>query len=389
MIMPMSRRLTSASILLLSLLSASSATAEQVVHTEQIVLKEMQKHDRVTGTLKAVAEASLAMRESGYVTQVKVNEGDRVSKGDLLVQLDDRRLQAELKQLQAELARAKAQVNLRAAELEDAKADVSAYNISITRQAVTERQLRQAKTQAAVARANLQDAKQQALAMEAKQELLQVRLDDTSLYAPFDGIITERHAEKGEWFNQGMSAMQLVNDNQLEAWLSVPERFVALANQNYKQVTLQVNGKPAQAFNVKVTGRVDQRARTFTAIAQIPNEQKQWLTGMSVSAWIPTGANQQQLTVSRDTIVRKNGSPVVYKVVAAEQGKMAMPVPIRILFESGDRVAIQGHGLMDGDTIVNEGNERLMPGPVVAIAEQSDGLHASTKEQTVSNQADL
>ena len=88
--------------LLLSLASLSLQAQQTVVRTEQVAQEQLQQHERVTGSLRAYSDASLAVRESGYIAKVLVNEGDRVEKGQLLVQLNDQRLKATLDQLTAE-----------------------------------------------------------------------------------------------------------------------------------------------------------------------------------------------------------------------------------------------------------------------------------------------
>jgi len=132
--------------------------AQQVVKTEAVRSQLLQQHDRVIGSVKALYEANLAVRESGYVEKVFVNEASRVNKGDLLLKLDDRRLKAELAQAQAEVNRAKAQLKQRQVEFSNAQADVTAYTYTAKKQAISQRQLRLAKTERNVAQAAIKEA---------------------------------------------------------------------------------------------------------------------------------------------------------------------------------------------------------------------------------------
>ena len=88
------KRLTK-SLLFLALMFISNVHA-QVVRYSEVVEKEEQEQIRVVGTLKAYQTANIAISESGLVTQVLVNDGDYVKKGDQLLKIDDRRLMRKL-----------------------------------------------------------------------------------------------------------------------------------------------------------------------------------------------------------------------------------------------------------------------------------------------------
>jgi RND family efflux transporter MFP subunit len=347
-----------------------TAQAQQVVRTETVQLQQLQQHNRVTGNLKALSEANLAVRESGYVAKVFVNEGSRVKKGDILLQLDKRRLNSQLAQSIAELNQAKAAVKQREAELENAKVEFEADQYSAKKKAISQRTLRSSKTFVSVSQATLQAAQAAVEAHNAQIQYLKVRLADLSLHAPFDGLITERLAEQGEWFNQGQKAIGMVADSKLEAWLDVPERFIHQLNHNPKQkIDLKVNDIKLTSSNIIILGNVDVQARTFTLVARFNNKQK-LMPGMSVLAWLPIGEKKELLTVSKNALVQRNGKYMVFKVAKAEEGDIASTVAVDVLFYQDGRAAIESTDLQQGDRVVNEGNERLMPGPV--ITEQPD-----------------
>ena len=346
--------------------------AQQVVKTEKVRSERLQQHDRVIGSIKASSDANLAVRESGYIAKIFVNEGSRVRAGDLLLKLDDQRLKAELAQAQAEVNRVKAQLKQRQIELTNAQADVKAYTYTAKKHAISKRQLRLAKTERNVMQAAIKEAKALIVAKQAQAQLLQVRLKDLSLTAPFAGIVTERFAEPGEWFNQGETAISLVKDAQLEAWLEVPERFAnTLAFNRTKKISLEVNGKAVEAKRQAIIRKVDNRARTFILIARFNNSQRRWMTGMSVLAWLPIDRKQKVLTVNKNALVQRNHHYNVFKISSTKEGYMATSIPVNILFYYGKRVAISSPKLVAGNQVVIEGNERLMDGPVVPVNQKA------------------
>lgn len=356
-------------ILLVSVFFITIVQAQQAVRTEIVQLQPLQQHKRVTGNIKALSEAHLAMRESGYVAKIFVNEGSRVKKGDKLLELDKRRLNSQLNQLQAELNQAKATVKQRKAELDNAEVELEADQYSAKQKAISQRTLRSSQTLVAVAQAALQEAQATVEAHYAQIAYLKVRLADLNLYAPFDGLVTARLAEPGEWFNQGQQAISMVEDSKLEAWLDVPERFIRKLDKN-PQIALKINGSTLTANNVVTLGNVDVKARTFTLVAQFDNRQQHWMPGMSVVGWIPVGEQKEQLTVSKQALVQRGSEYIVFKIAKTEEGDIASKVAVNVLFYKNNRAAIESTELQQGDRVVNEGNERLMPGPVVA--KQSD-----------------
>ncbi|MEK7990026.1 MAG: efflux RND transporter periplasmic adaptor subunit, partial [Thiotrichaceae bacterium] len=344
-----------------------TAQAQQVVRTEIVQLQKLQQYNRVTGSLKALSEANLAVRESGYVAKIFVNEGSRVKKGDTLLQLDKRRLNSQHAQSKAELNQAKATVMQRKAELENAKVELEADQYSAKKKAISQRTLRSSKTSVSVSKAALQAAQATVEARNAQIQYLKVRLADLSLHAPFDGLITERLAEQGEWFNQGQNAIGMVADSKLEAWLDVPERFVHQLSNNPKQkINLKINDINLTSSNIVTLGNVDIQARTFTLVARFNNHKQKLMPGMSVLAWLPISEKKELLTVSKSALVQRNGKYIVFKVTKAEEGDMASKVAVDVLFYQEGRAAIESTDLQQGDRVVNEGNERLMPGAVVA-----------------------
>ena len=85
---------------------------------------------------------------------------------------------------------------------------------------------------------------------------------------------------------------------------------------------------------------------------------------MSVTATVPTGAEADHLTVSRDAILRSATGPYLYVAAGGGDGKpaAAVMVPVEVLFSVGDRAAVRGRDLAAGALVVVEGNERLFPG---------------------------
>ena len=357
------KRLTN-SLLFLSLMFISNAHA-QVVRYIEVVEKEEQEQIRVVGTLKAYQTSNIAISESGLVSEVFVNDGDYVEKGDRLLKVDDRRLMAQVEQLRAEHAAAKESLKAAEAKFERAQSDYQAYLTSQKNKAVSKQQLERSRAESNSTKANMLAAKQNVDAVMASLTLAEVKLSDTQLVAPFSGQVVERHAELGQWLSAGDTAFKLTAFDKLEAWLDIPERLSHLKHSEALSIPLQSASALAPSNKVKVINQIDPRARTFKVIAEISHPG--FMPGMSVSAWLATNAKSSTLMVPKDALIHRGGSYFVYKVNTDGDNQSAQSVPVKVKFHSSGWVAIDSVVLANGDKVVTEGNERLMPGPVVAV----------------------
>lgn len=350
------------SLLFISLIFISNVHA-QVVRFSEVLEKEEQEQIRVVGTLRAYQTANIAISESGLVTQVLVNDGDFVEKGEQLLKIDGRRLKAQVDQLSAQLAAAEENLKATKAEFERAQSDYQAYLTSQKNNAVSKQQLERSRAEANSAKANMLAARQNVDAVKASLTLAEVKLSDTELVAPFSGQIVQRHTELGQWLSAGDTAFKITAFDKLEAWLDIPERLSDLMHSEVLSIPLQSANALATSHKVKVINQVDPRTRTFKVIAEINHPG--FTPGMSVSAWLATNEKSSTLMVPKDALIQRGGSYFVYRVNTDGDKQFAQSVPVKVKFHRSGWVAIDSAVLANGDKVVTEGNERLMPGPVV------------------------
>jgi hypothetical protein len=84
---------------------------------------------------------------------------------------------------------------------------------------------------------------------------------------------------------------------------------------------------------------------------------------MSVTGWVPTGQHSQELTISKNAVMRNEAGPFVYVARGGAPGApaSATPTPVQILFSDRDRFVVRAPAISSGDLLVVEGNERLFP----------------------------
>lgn len=238
------------------------------------------------GTIESV-RSELAFQVGGKIEAVHVDEGGKVSKGQLLAELDDDEYRAHYEEaeaavrvserniitlesqldmyrstISAEIARAEAAVESATAVLREAESDKARYDDLLAQKAVSKKewdtinlrrqtadaQLREAAAQLRQAKSNLKKVKTTAReietakanleAVKAALDLARIRLDHTRLKAPFQGIITSRNLEPGEVVTTGQEVLTLADLSSVDLKIFVEEEEIGKV-------------KPGQAVEVK------------------------------------------------------------------------------------------------------------------------------------------
>lgn len=334
------------------------------VRAVRVDLEEIQERRRVTGELRAVRRSRVATREPGLVSELPVEEGTRVKAGAVLAVLDSRRLAIELLQLEAQVKVASATVAATEAQLALEESDLDALRSLSAAKATNPKELADAASQVRVASARLEGARREVEVTRALADLLGVRLEDTTIRAPIDGVVVSTSTERGEWVAEGDPIVEIVSSGQYDAWLDVPQRYAprVIGRREPVQVMIDATEQRIEPRIPVIVPQVDPTARTFGVYVRIDDTETVLAPGMSVTGWIPTGERGSYLTVPRDALLRNQAGFFVYVGRGGPGGpQMATPVQVKIAFETETRVAVRPGALRVGDVVVVEGNERLFP----------------------------
>ncbi len=351
---------------LIVLVCSSLAAAETPVQVGSAQSRAIAREVEVSGTVTSPRSALLSTAVAGLIAELKVDEGDRVEQGQTLLTLDP-----ELAQLAVE--RAMAEVQQRDAELADAK-----------------RRLSQAETvgpERGIARTEIESLRAEVLADQAVLAAARVAVAEGravalrhTVKAPFDGVISQRTAELGEWVNPGDGLFQLVATQGLRFDFQMGQDF-------YPQLELgmameiSLDSAPGQVFPGKVSAIVPVSApgaRTFlvraTAADAAPGSLA-WVTpGMSVNGRLGMGSGRSGVVVSRDALLRyPDGRVTVFLVDGSAPGREGSATVREQVVAIGmefDGVAEILDGLAAGDAVVVRGNESLQDGQTVTIVDE-------------------
>jgi RND family efflux transporter MFP subunit len=310
----------------------------------------------LTGTLTPQRSAGLSPRVDGLLARVAVDAGDHLERGQLLLELDATVAELALQGAQAERERA------------DALRSEAARRVAEAEPLVQQRSLPE--TELAARRAALAEATAVQVSAEVAERELQEQLQRHRLLAPFDGVITERSTEAGEWVSRTDAVLQLVDLDAIRLDVQAPqERFAELRSDT--RVFIEPDMQPGSAIAARIQARVpvtsSTRARTFLVRVIAELDGNELLPGTSARARFELGDSGAAVRISRDALLRHpDGGFSVFVAAAGDGGPRAERRTVELGREAGGEVEVL-RGLQPGDAVVVRGNEVLREGQPLRV----------------------
>lgn len=187
----------------------TQATETVKVNAESIQLTTVPKKFHYTGTVSSVNQSTLSTRLMGQISKVMVNEGDAVTKGQLLVSIRSNDIQAKQKQVEANIIQAKA-------AYKHASDDFNRIQTLRNSNSATQKELDDITVHLEMTKAQLEAAK------KAKDEVLEM-LSYADIRAPYNGVITQKFVDGGDMANPGMPLLAIEAPGLFEVIAKVPE----------------------------------------------------------------------------------------------------------------------------------------------------------------------
>lgn len=299
------------------------------------------------GIVSARRQSALGFERGGRIDAIAVDVGDRVEAGQVLAQLDMRALDAQIAAADAQTAEAAAQTAL-AAQTQDRQGQMLERG-HISQQRYDE--LRTA-TRAAEARQN---------ATAAAADALRVQRDLSVLEAPFDGVVTARHADEGVIAQPGQPVLEIVEAGALEIRVGLPQSVAAglVPGENFR---FMLEGRPVDAVFRASTGVVDRQTRTVTALFDLPGDARA-AAGQVIRLAIATPIGTDGFWVPTSALAEgRRGLWTVYALVPDEDGEHRLePRSVETVRIEADRVFVRG-AVGDGELVLESGVQRITPG---------------------------
>jgi membrane fusion protein (multidrug efflux system) len=334
-----------------------------LVRVGQVAMEVVQQKRLITGRIQAIRQSMVAAEESGRVIVAPPDPGTPVKQGEVLCKLDAELLTQQRDAAAAQLREAQADIGRVNAELVLAKKMRVRYEQLLPTDAATQVELDQSVRDEQVYQAQLALAQATIAQRKADLAAYQQRLDRMTIAAPFDGTVTAKATELGQWVAPGTAVSTLVAIGQVDAVLDVPESIVGqLATDQLVEMVVAAAGARPKGKVYRIVPDADRTARTFPVWIRVDNADGKLLPGMTVKAELPTGQRGESLVVPRDAVQVVAGGARVFAV----RGGVALPVPVKVRFATDGKFVVEAE-LGPGEQVVTEGNERLFPGQPVQV----------------------
>ncbi len=303
------------------------------------------------GSLAAWQEATIGAEANGLkITEVRVNVGDRVQRGDVLAVLQADTLRAELAQAEGTLAEATASAQEARAQAERAR--------SLQQQGFySNAQLSQALAADASAQARVQSAR-------ALVQLQAVRLSQTRVLAPDAGVISARQATVGSVVGAGTELFRLIRQGRIEWRAEVTATDLGQVRVGAPVQITAASGQQLQGKVRMVAPSVDAQTRNALVYVDVLSAPGSARAGMYARGEIVLGQSQA-LTVPQAAVVVRDGFSYVY-AVGADQKVTQVKVQTGRL--SGDRMEVLS-GLKADVRVVASGGAFLNQGDTVRVVD--------------------
>ncbi len=315
---------------------------------------------RAVGSLEADAQVEVKPETDGHVTSIHFREGERVEEGDVLVRLDENKLQAQVEAARATVQRTRA-------EVENLARSVERNDSLLARGAISEQAFDDLQTEYASARARLEEAR-------ANLNLAEQRLEDATVRAPFGGRVGARSFDRGDYLRIGDPMFTVVDDQPLEIGFSVPERYLGQLDRG-SPVSLTVRSMPGRTVRGEVSfvsPYVDPQSRTVSMKARVPNPGSELRAGQFADVRLQL-ESRPAVVVPEAAVVPREGGNVAFVV----EGGEARRREVRTGARRPGLVEVLS-GVEAGDTVVVAGQQNLQEGSAVEVqlrgsAEAGDG----------------
>ena len=306
------------------------------------------------GAVQAQRTVAIKSQVDGIVAQVHYREGDDVKSGDLLVTLDRRPFQNSLAITRADLANARA-------EAAKADADLERYKALDQQDAISKEQFAQLVTKAATSKAQVQ-------AKEAAVSNAELLLGYTEIRAPISGRTGQRLLHEGALVKANDNAYSLVTINQLApvaVAYGVPEgslddiRTAFAERRATVSVVDRTSGLKREDGKLDfIDNAVDATTGMITLKAVFPNEDKALWPGRFVNVTTLVGFDRDATVVPSTAVMTSQNGSAIYVVKADQTVELRS---VKVARNNGDFTLI-AEGVKPGETVVTDGQLRLLPG---------------------------
>ncbi len=358
-----------------------------VVGISPVLRKDLSRTLSLTAEFRPYQEVDIHAKVAGYVRSIRVDVGDRVTKGELLAVLEIPELQDEIRQANASVRQSEAEIRRSKDELRRAQSAQQTTHLEYTRLAevaktrphlIAQQELDDAQArdqageaQVSAAQASVAEAEQKLEVAKANLSREQTLYSYSNIVAPFTGVITKRYADTGSMIQAGtasqtqaMPVVTLAQNDLLRLIIPVPESVVPQIHIG-TPVSVRV-----PALNRTIVGKVTRFAdqvsfdtRTMPTEIDVPNPKRTLVPGMYAEASTTLESKQNVLAVPVQALDRHDGKVSV--MVVGNDGAIEVK-DVKLGLETPEEAEVVS-GLTANENVVLSGRGQLREGERVQV----------------------
>lgn len=297
------------------------------------------------GSIGCPKSLELGFDDTGCISEMLVDEGDRVREGQVLAKLDDSVLRAEKVSMEAKLLAAQAEVKYYQNELTKKESLFNKYAVSDTEFQKALFELEKADAAVSVARAEI--------------KTIEAKMAKKVLLAPVFGIVAQRHVDVGAVIMPGSNkVLRIIQCNEVYAEVEFGERLYPVASRAV-EADIQVNAIPGRLFRGKVDRigpEIDKKTRTFKLRIKVGNSDLALRPGMFAEAQVFVPNENVPVTIPLTAVIGRAQVGQGYVFVIKDGVSVKRPVIIGAVKDSSVEIV---NGLEIGDLIVTDGQDKV------------------------------
>lgn len=320
----------------------AGAPQASLVNTAKVIKGEVNPLEEFIGTLKFSKISAVASQTSGIVDSIYFEAGDKVIKGDVLLQINSEVLDVQIES-------SKASVSMAKIDLENTWKNYKRYKELMKQKSISIKVFDDSYYRFRISKQNHNMAK-------AKLNEQLINKVKKTIKAPYDAVVVEQNIELAEWANTGKTIATIVSTNEIDLIFNLPTSYIYKLNKsdNY-EITLK--GKKILSKLYANIAKGDIKSRTFPVKFKAKVNDDFLYDGMEVKINLPRSKKQTALMVPRDAVIKRFGQDVIFLDVKG----IANMLPVQILGYTQNNVAVSANGLIEGASVVVKGNERIFP----------------------------
>ncbi len=306
----------------------------------KVVAMTLEDDAQAVGSLRSRQGVMLRPEVSGRIASLGFSDGQRVRRGQLLVQLDDTLQQAQLKQAEAQ-------------------ASIARTNLQRNRDLVAQNFVSQSAVDQSAAVLEV---------AEAQVALTKAQLARMRIVAPFDGIAGIRSVDTGDYVKDGADLVNIEDLSQVLVDFRLPERFIARVKTG-QSVEVGLDALPGQRFTGRIDALdavIDANGRSLLVRARLDNPGGVLKSGLFARTRIVFAKRENALVVPEEALVPQGGRQYIFQVIDGPNGKVSKRIEARIGLRLPGKVEVL-EGLAADDLVVTAGQARLGRGDPVPL----------------------